>query len=201
MGHIAAGSGVAPWFGIPLRQGTNLKGDAYASGLKTPLFPFAWGLTPGAEFRFSDFELSAKAVSRTATVTATVTVRNSGTKRSATTVQLYYSPPIAPGGIMRFARRLVSFERVWLAPAASERVSMTLNVSDALSRYDEFCQVWDAQDCAPGFVVDPGVYGLHVGDCCVSGVVNASATCTNQVRCINLSGGQVPPIMLMLMVV
>eukprot|EP01047_Picozoa_sp_COSAG01_P039906 COSAG01_NODE_3323_length_6256_cov_2.121813_3_plen_371_part_00 len=180
VGHIARGSGVAPWFGIPLRQGTKLKGDAYASGLKTPLFPFAHGLQPGAAFSFSHFELSTNEVSRTGTVTATVSVQNSGTVRSAATVQLYYSPPIAPGGVMRFARRLVSFERVWVAAGTVERVSLTFNVSESLSRYDEFCQVWHGDSCAPGWVLDPGVYGLHIGDCCVSGVVNASATCASQ---------------------
>ena len=182
VGHIARGSGTGPWFGIPLRQGTKLTGDALASGLKTPLFPFAFGLQPGAEFRFSDFELSAKAVSHTATVTATVTVRNSGTQRSAVTVQLYYSPPIAPGGVMRFARRLVSFERVWLDPAASERVSLAFDVAEALGRYDEFCREWHGDEsCTPGWVTDRGIYGLHVGDCCVSGVVNSTETCFNQV--------------------
>ena len=181
VGHIAEGSGVAPWFGIPLRQGTKLSGDAYASGLKTPLFPFAWGIQPGAAFSFSHLELSAKEVSRTGNVTVAVSVQNSGTVRSAATVQLYYSPPIAPGGVMRFARRLVSFERVWISAGATQHVTMAFNVSESLSRYDEFCQVWDGDSCAPGWVVDPGEYGLHVGDCCVSGVVNSTATCQGQI--------------------
>ena len=52
-------------------------------------------------------------------------------------------------------------------------------VGEALSRYDEFGREWDAA-LTPGWTVDPGVYGLHVGDCCVSGVVDASATCSSQ---------------------
>ena len=180
VGHIAEGSGVAPWFGLPLRQGTDLQRDAYASGLKTPLFPFAWGIQPGATFSFSHFELSAREVAAVDSVTAAVSVQNSGSIRSAATVQLYYSPPIAPGGVMRIARRLISFQRVWIAAQATAHVTMVFNVSDSLSRYDEFCQMWEGETCAPGFVVDPGLYGLHVGDCCVSGVVNATSTCQGQ---------------------
>ena len=83
---------------------------------------------------------------------------------------------------MRFARRLVSFERVWLDPAASERVSLAFDVAEALGRYDEFCREWHGgSSCTPGWVTDPGIYGLHVGDCCVSGVVNSTETCANQI--------------------
>eukprot|EP01043_Picozoa_sp_COSAG02_P043353 COSAG02_NODE_3768_length_6264_cov_5.702676_5_plen_852_part_00 len=184
VGHIAEGSGVAPWFGLPLRQGTNLERDAYASGLKTPLFPFAWGIQPGAAFSFSNLELSAREVSATDRVTVSVFVRNTGSVRSAATVQLYYSPPIAPGGVMRMARRLITFKRVWVAAEATEHLQLAFDVSESLSRYDEFCQVWNGDACAPGFVVDPGVYGLHIGDCCVSGVVNSTGTCRGQLSTI-----------------
>ena len=179
VGHIAAGSGVGPWFGLPLRQGTKLTGDGYASGLKTPLFPFAYGLQPGADFSFSGLTLSAANVTAAAAVAVAVRVANSGSVRSTATVQLYYSPPIAPGGVLRFARRLVTFAKVWVAPGASERVTLRFDVGEALSRYDEFGREWDAA-LTPGWTVDPGVYGLHVGDCCVSGVVDASATCSSQ---------------------
>ena len=81
---------------------------------------------------------------------------------------------------MRIARRLISFQRVWIAAQATAHVTMVFNVSDSLSRYDEFCQMWEGETCVPGFVVDPGLYGLHVGDCCVSGVVNATSTCRGQ---------------------
>ena len=181
-GEVGA-AGVGPWFGLPLRQGIPLDSDAYADGLKTPLFPFAHGLTPGGAFAFSALTVNggvgngvAGRVGKNGSVVASVTVHNAGARRSAATVQLYYSPPVAPFGVLRHARRLIGFRRTWLGAGETARVELAFEVADALSRWDEFGAEW-APGTSPGWVVDAGRYGLHVGDCCVSGVVNSSATC------------------------
>ena len=121
------------------------------------------------------------AVGKNATVVVTVTARNVGTARSAVTAQLYYSPPVAPYGVLRHARRLITFQRARLGPGEATDVVFRFEVADALSRWDEFAAEWD-QDASPGFVVDPGLHGLHVGDCCVSGVVDSSATCSDDAQ-------------------
>lgn len=175
VGQIGA-AGVGPWFGMPLRQGAGLTSDAYASGLKTPLFPFGYGLQPGAQFRFLNMSVDRPPHSGDDWVNVSVTVRNDGAVRSAATVQLYYSPPVAPFGILRLARRLVTFERVWVAAGETTVARMGFNGTEALSRYDEMGPEWDAA-LAPAFVLDAGWYTLHAGDCCVSGVVADTTGC------------------------
>ena len=209
VGQIGA-AGVGPWFGLPLRQGTTLTGDAYAEGLKTPLFPFAHGLQPGTDFVFSDLKLSRDTVTAASAMAAfgaaevvnvTVRVTNNGAVSSAATVQVYFSPPLAPYGAMRFARRLAGFERVWVRAGEAVEVTVGVKVGEELMRYDEWCALWGGEDgeeekeeeeeergekgdesCKPGWTLDKGVYGFYVGDCCVNGVTDDSATCSNQER-------------------
>ena len=71
---------------------------------------------------------------------------------------------------------LLSVSTAWLGAGETASVELAFEVADALSRWDEFGAEW-APGTSPGWVVDVGRYGLHVGDCCVSGVVNSSATC------------------------
>ena len=146
--------------------------DAYSLGpSKTALFPFAWGLTPSAAFEFSQMAVHAGAnagVSDPVDVSVSFVVRNTGTARSAATVQLYYSPPIAPRAVMRYPRRLIAFDKLWLGPAESMHGNLSFDLHDGLSRWDERTNA---------FVVDRGKYKLFVAECNINGVLDDDRGC------------------------
>ena len=113
------------------------------------------------------------------TVTVTFAVQNTGTKRSAVTPQLYYSPPIAPRGLMRFPRRLVAFDKLWVGAGASIRgAALSFQLADGLGRWDEG---------RGGFVVDPGVYTLYLADCNINGVLDDARGCVQVSVCLFVS--------------
>jgi beta-glucosidase len=92
-----------------------------------PLYPFGYGLSY-TTFEVSDLTLSKAQVSRNGSLTASVTVTNTGTKAGDEVVQLYINDPVA--SISQPVRRLRGFARVPLAPGASETVTFTLDRSD-----------------------------------------------------------------------
>jgi beta-glucosidase len=185
-------SAAHPWYGLPLRGGPALTRDAYSLGpSKTALFPFAHGIVPGAAFAFSGMvvrcgsgvaavQVAAGAAAglppplaecaKQGNATVEFVVRHSGTapRRSAVVAQLYYSPPIAPLGVMRYARRLLGFEKAWLQPGEARTLTLQFDVADGLGRYDERLG---------RFVVDGGVHGLYVGDCNINGVLDDDTGC------------------------
>ncbi len=88
------------------------------------LFPFGHGLSY-TEFEFSDLWLSSSEIQDNETVTATVTVKNVGSRTGKTVVQLYVSDvestPIRP------VRELKGFEKVELRPGETKQVTFTLD--------------------------------------------------------------------------
>ena len=102
------------------------------------------------------------------TVRVQYTVKNEGAKRSAVTVQCYFKPPVAPRGIMRFPRRLVAFEKVWVDGGASTTSTVSFDKAEGFGRWD---------DKSNGFVVDPGTYTLYVADCNINGVLDDARGC------------------------
>lgn len=88
------------------------------------LFPFGHGLSY-TQFEYTDLWLSSNEITDEETVTATVTVKNVGSRTGKTVVQLYVSDvqstPIRP------VRELKGFEKVELAPGAVKQVTFTLD--------------------------------------------------------------------------
>ena len=84
---------------------------------------------------------------------------------------VFYSPPFV-SGILRYPRRLVAFTRAFVNPGESIVVKdLVVNVDRDLTRWDEY---------ENKFVLDQGEYGIHVGDCAVTGVLPQSdATCSH----------------------
>ena len=76
-------------------------------------------------------------------VVATVDVTNTGTREGDEVVQLYLHDPVA--SISQPVRRLRGFQRVTLAPGATQTVSFTLDKSD-----------FGFYDNRGKFVVEPG---------------------------------------------
>ena len=115
-----------------------------------PLYPFGYGLSY-TTFEVSNLTLSKSRVSRNGSLTATVTVTNTGAKAGDEVVQLYINDPVA--SISQPVRRLRGFARVPLAPGASETVTFTLDRSD-FGFYDD----------AGRFLVEPGRIDVYAGD-------------------------------------
>jgi beta-glucosidase len=115
-----------------------------------PLYPFGYGLSY-TTFQVSDLTLSKARVSRKGSLTASMTVTNTGTTAGDDVAQLYIHDPVA--SISQPVRRLRGFARVSLAPGASQTVTFTLDRSD-FGFYDD----------AGRYLVEPGRIDVYAGD-------------------------------------
>lgn len=88
------------------------------------LFPFGYGLSY-TTFACSNLRLSASEITDQETLTATVTVTNTGTCAGKTVVQLYVGDKVS--SVLRPVRELKGFEKVALAPGESKDVSFVLD--------------------------------------------------------------------------
>ena len=87
------------------------------------LFPFGHGLSY-TTFAYSSLRLSAQRITDQETLTATVTVTNTGSRAGKTVVQLYVGDPVS--SVFRPVRELKGFEKVELQPGESKEVTFTL---------------------------------------------------------------------------
>jgi beta-glucosidase len=115
-----------------------------------PLYPFGFGLSY-TKFDVTNLRLSSAQVSRRGTVTASVTVTNTGSRAGDDVVQLYIHDPVA--SISQPVRRLRGFQRVTLAPGASRTVRFHLDASD-----------FGFYDNSGRYVVEPGRIDVYAGD-------------------------------------
>jgi beta-glucosidase len=102
-------------------------------------------------FEISGMSLSSSSVSRRGSVTASVNVTNTGSRRGDEVVQLYIHDPVA--SISQPVRRLRGFERVTLDPGQSRRVTFRLDASD-----------FGFYDNRGRFVVEPGRIDVYAGN-------------------------------------
>ena len=128
-----------------------------------PLYPFGHGLGYTTT-KFSDLKLSQSTAKPEDTLTATLTVENTGKRAGAEVVQIYAKEP--QGNVVKPHLRLVAFQRVELQPG--ERKSITIPVEVARMRY------WDEGKHA--FAADPGIYQLSAGTSSGQSPVSASFT-------------------------
>jgi beta-glucosidase len=115
-----------------------------------PLFEFGHGLSY-TSFEVTDLRLSASTVSKHRSLSASVTVTNTGRRKGDEVVQLYLHDPVA--SISQPVRRLRGFERVTLDPGQRRTVSFTLDKSD-FGFYDNRGRL----------VVEPGRIDLYAGN-------------------------------------
>jgi beta-glucosidase len=147
----------------PVRPGTGLKdGDMFtvdysegaavgykwfdAKGLE-PLFPFGHGLSYTS---FGYGPVSAVA-NPDGSVTASFTVRNTGQRPGMDVAQVYVS---APAGVFEAPKRLGGFQKVDLAPGASQSVNVTIDPR-LLAMFDEAAHQWR---------IAPGTYRVSLGE-------------------------------------
>ena len=136
-------SASCPWFQLPLREGG--VGDMYAfQEPQAPLFPFSAGIIPQTSFQFSRLRVHHVQLQQrrrqqhgemNSVLNVSVVVKNTGTAGGSALVALYYSPPVVPH-VLRYARRLVTFMRVYLEPQGFARVPLQVLVERDFSRYD-----------------------------------------------------------------
>ena len=113
------------------------------------LYPFGYGLSY-TTFSYSDVTLSANEIAKNGSVTATVTVTNTGKRDADEVVQLYVHDLVA--SIARPVKELKGFERIHLAVGESKTVTFTIG-ADQLSFYNADLKK----------VVEPGDFDIMVG--------------------------------------
>lgn len=114
-----------------------------------PLYPFGYGLSY-TTFRYSDISLSAPVMAQDGSVTAKVTITNTGKRDGAEVVQLYIRDLV--GSITRPVKELKGFEKVFIKAGESKTLSFKIT-PDLLHFYD-----YDLN-----FVAEPGDFDLMIG--------------------------------------
>ena len=115
----------------------------------TPRYPFGFGLSY-TTFGYSSLKLSTTRARVSDTVTATVTVANTGSREGTEVVQLYVRDEVA--SVSRPVRELKGFKRVTLKPGESRAVDLRVAVRD----------LW-FYGLDMKRVVEPGTFRVYVG--------------------------------------
>ncbi len=105
----------------------NHKASAYfhpvVCGTSEPLYPFGFGLSY-TTFQYSNLRLSARQIGEGESLTATVTVANTGDRDGVEIVQMYINDCVS--SVARPVKELKGFERVSLKAGESKEVSFTI---------------------------------------------------------------------------
>jgi beta-glucosidase len=89
----------------------------------SPLYPFGYGLSY-TQFTYSGVQLSDSTLAENGSITASVTLTNSGDRAGEEIVQLYIRDLV--GSITRPVKELKGFQRVALKPGESKQISFTV---------------------------------------------------------------------------
>ncbi|MDE6330618.1 MAG: beta-glucosidase BglX [Muribaculaceae bacterium] len=104
----------------------------YIDAPNAPLYPFGYGMSY-TDFEYSDFTLDSDSLSPDGSLTASVTVANTGSRSGDEIVQFYIRD--VAGSVARPVKELKHFERISLKPGESRRVSFTI-IPETLRFYD-----------------------------------------------------------------
>jgi beta-glucosidase len=127
----------------------------YIDVSNAPLFPFGYGLSY-TTFNYSDVKLSKTNLKGNETLTATVTVSNTGKLAGEEVVQLYVSDPVA--SISRSVKELKNFKKITLQPGEQKEVSFNITTQDL-----KFYNTKLSYDWEPGqFIVQIGTNSSDV---------------------------------------
>lgn len=114
-------------------------------------YPFGYGLS------YTTFEKSGVTFKNDGeTITASVTVKNTGDRSGKEVVELYYSAPYIKGGIEKSAINLGAFAKTkLLSPGESQKLTLSLKISDMASYDNRNEQAW---------VLDKGDYNIFLSN-------------------------------------
>lgn len=137
--------------GRPLPEGgwfTKFR-TGYLDTPNDPLYPFGYGLSY-TKFDYSNFTLSSDSMTKDGSITASVTVTNSGNYDGDEIVQLYIRDMV--GSVVRPVKELKGFERISLKKGESKTVSFKID-AELLKFYNANLE----------FVCEPGEFKAMVG--------------------------------------
>ena len=134
--------------GRPMDQ-NNKFSTKYLDIPNEPLFPFGFGLSY-TQFAYSDVKLSSNKISKSGSITASVTLTNKGQYDGAEVVQLYIEDKVR--SITPSAKELKGFQKVNLK--AGESKTITFKVTEEMLKF------WNADI---KFVSEPGDFNLLIG--------------------------------------
>lgn len=121
----------------------------YLDVTNDPLYPFGFGLSY-TSFEYSDIKLSSTTMSRTGSITATVTLKNTGGSDGAEVVQLYTRDMV--GSVTRPVKELKGFQKVFLKAGGSQVISFPISIND-LKFYN----------CDYKFIAEAGDFKVFIG--------------------------------------
>ena len=131
------------------------------------LFPFGHGLSY-TTFAYSNLRLNASEITDRDTLTATVTVTNTGSRFGKTVVQLYVGEKHSE--VLRPVRELKGFDKVALQPGESKDVTFTLD-KRAFAYWNAQIHDWHVK--TGEFTIEVGQSSRHID---VSAAVNVTST-------------------------
>ena len=131
----------------------------YADISSKPLYPFGYGLSY-TTFEYSPMTLSSDQLpmANGQSVTASVTVTNTGDRQGTEVVQLYIGDRVAKG--VRPYKELRGFERVTLESGESKEVTFTID-ADLLGYYAPITNA--CANAVPQWTLEPGEVEIHIG--------------------------------------
>jgi beta-glucosidase len=115
-----------------------------------PQFPFGYGLSY-TTFEWKALSTDKNTYRKDETIHVEFSVKNTGTFYGAEVAQLYVSDPVCT--VLRPAKELKAFEKVFLQPGEVKTVELNVGVSD-LAFYDEAKKDWNVE--AGDFVLQLG---------------------------------------------
>ncbi|MFZ1328052.1 MAG: fibronectin type III-like domain-contianing protein, partial [Chitinophagaceae bacterium] len=121
----------------------------YLDAPNTPLFPFGYGLSY-TTFSYSDIKLNKTSMKINESITASVTITNTGKYDGEEVVQLYIRDLV--GSITRPVKELKGFQKIKLKAGETKQVSFSININD-LKFYNSELK----------FVSEPGDFILFIG--------------------------------------
>jgi beta-glucosidase len=121
----------------------------YLDAPNAPLFPFGYGLSY-TTFSYGNISLNKTSIKSTETITASITVTNTGRYDGEEVVQLYIRDLV--GSITRPLKELKGFQKVMLKTGESKTVNFTIGVND-LKFYNSDLK----------WVAEPGDFQVFIG--------------------------------------
>ncbi len=114
-----------------------------------PLYPFGYGLSY-SNFEYGDISLSSAELSGGDSLTASISVKNSGEVPGKEVVQLYIRDLV--GSITRPVKELKGFKKVEISPGETKTVSFTITTKDLMFYNYDLDYVWE-----------PGLFEVMIG--------------------------------------